>query len=187
MARPKMHINDKLRAELIGLNISELLKKNNITKKQFSEKLKIPYSTALDYLNGKTLMPLFIIQRCATLLNVKNSDIDSVYRDNINAKKIFAKNFKWYLQLSGKTQKDVAKDLGFTTSSLSEWVNGNMYPRIDKIEMIADYFNISISDLIDDNSSTLYDEYIFKYEHLDPISQEAVKTLIDIEYKRLND
>lgn len=188
MARPKMHINDKLRAELIGLNIGELLKKNNITKKQFSEKLNIPYSTALDYLNGKTLMPFFIIQKCSMLFNVKNSDIDSVYKNNTNAKKIFASNLKEYLKIKNITQQNIVDFLGISKTTVSEWLNAKKYPRIDKIEILANYLNVSISDLMDEHKAhtELYDEYIFKYEHLDPISQEAVKALIDIEYKRLN-
>lgn len=69
--------------------------------------------------------------------------------------KIFSNNLKRYIRLSGKSQVEIAHDLKFTTSALSEWVNGNMYPRIDKIQALADYFNIYKSDLTEDKSDSL--------------------------------
>lgn len=64
--------------------------------------------------------------------------------------RIFSSNLRHYIKLSGKSQVEIANDLNFTTSAMSEWVNGNMYPRIDKIQALADYFNIYKSDLTED-------------------------------------
>ena len=36
-------------------------------------------------------------------------------------------------------------------STVRDWTNGRAYPRIDKIEMLANYFGIQKSDLIEDN------------------------------------
>ena len=38
-------------------------------------------------------------------------------------------------------------------STLSDWINGNKYPRIDKIEILANYFGIEKSDLIEKRDS----------------------------------
>ncbi|MCL1951736.1 MAG: hypothetical protein FWF60_02790 [Oscillospiraceae bacterium] len=40
--------------------------------------------------------------------------------------------------------------LGVAYTTFSDWYNGNKYPRIDKIEMMANYFGILKSDLVED-------------------------------------
>lgn len=69
---------------------------------------------------------------------------------NIGNKETFAKNLSYYLMELGKTQKEVAEAIGVTPTSLNEWMKGKKYPRIDKIEMLAKYFGILKSDLIED-------------------------------------
>lgn len=65
-------------------------------------------------------------------------------------KEIMARNLRYYVELSGKTQKDLADLLGVSTSTFNDWMNAKKYPRIDKIEMLANYFGILKSDLIED-------------------------------------
>ena len=55
-------------------------------------------------------------------------------------KQIMANNIKWYLERSGKSQKDFCRDLGFRETTVSDWLNAKTYPRIDKIEKMANYF-----------------------------------------------
>lgn len=69
---------------------------------------------------------------------------------NIGNKETFAKNLNFYLDTTGKTQKEVAEAIGVTPASLNEWIKGKKYPRIDKIEMLAKYFGILKSDLIEE-------------------------------------
>lgn len=65
-------------------------------------------------------------------------------------KDIFAKNLQKYMVLSGKTQKELAEIIGVAPPTLNEWLKGKKYPRIDKIEKLANYFGILKSDLIED-------------------------------------
>ena len=66
------------------------------------------------------------------------------------SKEVFAKNLKHYMDLSEKNQKDVAEIVGVTAPTFNEWINGKKYPRIDKIQKLADYFGILKSDLIEE-------------------------------------
>ena len=75
---------------------------------------------------------------------------------NLGNKEIFAKNLAYYLDRSGKDQKEVALILGFAPSTFNEWLKGKKYPRIDKIEMIANYFGILKSDLIEEPGENGY-------------------------------
>ncbi len=68
---------------------------------------------------------------------------------DIGNAEVFAKNLKFYLEKSGKTQKEVALAIGVTPASLNEWIKAKKYPRIDKIEMLSMYFGILKSDLIE--------------------------------------
>ena len=65
-------------------------------------------------------------------------------------KDIFAKNLRYYIERSGKTQKDFAEIVGVAYSTFNDWINAKKYPRIDKIEILANYFGIQKSDLIEE-------------------------------------
>ncbi|MCI8282414.1 MAG: helix-turn-helix transcriptional regulator [Lachnospiraceae bacterium] len=51
-----------------------------------------------------------------------------------------------------KTQSDLINDLGFNKSAVSTWCNGTRLPRMDKVELLAQYFKISRSDLMEEKS-----------------------------------
>ena len=66
------------------------------------------------------------------------------------SKKVFAKNLTRYMELSGKNQKELAEIAGVSAPTFNEWVKGKKFPRIDKIQKMADYFGVLKSDLIED-------------------------------------
>ena len=71
---------------------------------------------------------------------------------DLGNKLTFSKNLKYYLERSGKDRKEVCSDLGFKYSTFCEWISAKKYPRIDKIELLANYFKILKSDLIEDKT-----------------------------------
>lgn len=70
-------------------------------------------------------------------------------------KKILSNNLKRLLRQNGKTQTDLANDLNFPETTVSNWMKANTYPRPDKIQMIADYFGVARSDLTEDKATNL--------------------------------
>lgn len=64
-------------------------------------------------------------------------------------KKIFSTNLNRYLELSQKTQREVAKAIGVIPSTFNTWCQGIALPRMGKVQALADYFGIEKSDLID--------------------------------------
>lgn len=66
------------------------------------------------------------------------------------SKETFAKNLRKYMEQSGKNQKELAVVAGVSAPTFNEWINGKKYPRIDKIQKLADYFGILKSDLIEE-------------------------------------
>lgn len=73
---------------------------------------------------------------------------------NLGNKEVIAKNLIHYVTRSGKTQKELAAIVGVAPSTFNDWLKGKKYPRIDKIEILADYFNILKSDLIEDKPAS---------------------------------
>lgn len=70
----------------------------------------------------------------------------------MNNKSIFATNLKKYMDINQKSRRDVCEALGFSYYTFCDWVNGKKYPRMDKVEMLANYFGILKSDLIEEKS-----------------------------------
>ena len=68
-------------------------------------------------------------------------------------KKIFANNLLFYLDQNEMKQNDLCSLLGVTKATISSWCNGNKMPRMDKIEKLAQIFNIQKSDLIEEKKS----------------------------------
>ena len=74
---------------------------------------------------------------------------------DLGNKAIMAENIKYYMDLNNKSRNDMCEALGFKYSTFTDWVNGKKYPRIDKIEMIANYFGIEKSDLVEKRDKSL--------------------------------
>ncbi|MFR2056942.1 MAG: helix-turn-helix domain-containing protein [Streptococcus salivarius] len=90
-------------------------------------------------------------------------------------KEIMSRNIKYYLQKSGKTRNDLVADLNLKYMTVSDWINGKTYPRIDKIEMLANYFGVMKSDLVEDRSTAqqivenyIVDKIVDTVKELDP-------------------
>ena len=69
---------------------------------------------------------------------------------DLGNKEIFAKNLRRYIEKTGKTQKQLAEIVGVAHSTFNDWATAKKYPRIDKIEILANYFGILKSDLIEE-------------------------------------
>ena len=72
--------------------------------------------------------------------------------NNLGNKKTMAENIQYYLDLHHKDRSDLCRDLGFKYTTVSNWLQGVKYPRIDKIELMARYFGISKADLVEKRS-----------------------------------
>jgi transcriptional regulator with XRE-family HTH domain len=77
---------------------------------------------------------------------------------NIGNKEVMAKNLEFYANRSGKTQRELAEVAGVAPSTFNDWMKAKKYPRIDKIEKLADYFGIMKSDLIEEKMTEEMDK-----------------------------
>lgn len=101
----------------------------------------------------------------------------------VENREIMAKNINKYLEQKGVTAKQMCEDLGFAPASVSDWRHGRTYPRIDKIEMMANYFHCSKADLVEEQKEipdyvpgTV--EIIDLYSKATPEQRQAVLNLL---------
>ena len=97
---------------------------------------------------------------------------------NIGNKETMSKNLKYYIERSGKDRRELAEIWGFPYSTVTEWINGKKYPRIDRIERMAAYFNILKSDLIEEKTQ----EQIEMHEKNDILSDVIIRMRTDDDF-----
>ena len=74
------------------------------------------------------------------------------------SRQVFSRNLRKYIADSGKTQKELADIVGVSAPTFNEWVSGKKFPRIDKIQKLADLFGILKSDLIEEKEKSATDD-----------------------------
>lgn len=112
---------------------------------------------------------------------------------DLGNKKIFAENLAYQMDLHGKKFRQMEAELGFPYSTIKSWATGENYPRIDKIEKLANYFGITKADLIEkqDHGTENTNHKISKEEDLPPltprdereIARDLEKMLADLDDK----
>ncbi|MGQ7550859.1 XRE family transcriptional regulator [Streptococcus suis] len=89
-------------------------------------------------------------------------------------------NLKYYMDKKGVDRNQLCSDLDLKYMTVSDWINAKTYPRIDKIELLANYFGINKSDLIEEKSTIPSSSIPF--QNFDPR-----KTILLSNYDKLND
>lgn len=72
----------------------------------------------------------------------------------VENKEIFANNLSFYMEKKGVDRNTLCADLNLKYTTVRDWLKGITYPRIGKIELLANYFNINKSDLIENKVIT---------------------------------
>ena len=72
----------------------------------------------------------------------------------VENKEIFANNLNFYMEKKGIDRNTLCADLNLKYTTVRDWLKGITYPRIGKIELLANYFNINKSDLIENKATT---------------------------------
>ena len=107
-------------------------------------------------------------------------------------KLLFSKRLKEIMANHDKTQGDLVRDLNFRQATVSDWLNGKKYPRMDKIEKLAHYFGLSINELLSTSSPaptlslTQQEETLIKkYRQLDADGRDRIDRQIAFELFQL--
>lgn len=63
---------------------------------------------------------------------------------------MFGKRLNYLRRISNVTQEQLGNFLGYTKNAISRWENGNSEPDLNTINKIANYFDVSVDYLIND-------------------------------------
>lgn len=87
--------------------------------------------------------------------------------------KIIAKNLKRIFYEHNKTQADVARDLNISKATISSWLNGTRVPRMNKIDLLCHYFNVTRAEIMEEYDPDGHDYY------LNPETATAAQEIFD--------
>ena len=102
----------------------------------------------------------------------------------MNSRDIFINNLKAIMKEKKVSRKQLAEGLNVPYTTLTDWCTGRIFPRVEKINLIADYFNIKKSDLIEEiteeDDDALYDDVV-KVDVFSKVSLDNTYHIIDVE------
>lgn len=70
-------------------------------------------------------------------------------KNNLGNKEIMAKNIRRFLEIKHMTIKDLASAIDVPYNTVGDWTRADAYPRIDKIERMANLFGVTKADLVE--------------------------------------
>lgn len=92
--------------------------------------------------------------------------MDKTIKTDLGNKEVFSRNLSRCIKRSDKPQRELAKAIGVHPATICDWLSGRTYPRMDKLQLIADFFGVSKSELVED-------EYVAK----ETVSEKEQKLL----------
>lgn len=155
---------------MFAKNLKYLRQLHNIDQLQLAEALgRKSASSISEWESGKYTPKIGVLSMISSYFNVdlddmmtkdlelENSMQSWSWSDQTNTsdtsdeqqKIIFATNLKHLIDKSEKTQKEVATAIGVSPQTLNTWLQRIALPRMGKIQLLADYFGISKTDLMD--------------------------------------
>lgn len=72
--------------------------------------------------------------------------------ERASAREVFRQNLNYYMKKKGIDQAHIVSALNITASTVSDWVNGKKYPRVDSMQRLADLLGVKMSVLTEDHT-----------------------------------
>lgn len=139
---------------ILAENLRLLIAKSGKSRQVVSEDINVAYSTFTDWCNGNKYPRIEKIETLARYFGVSvsalvGSEKVSIETDPSDNRAVFAENLRFFIKRSGRTQREIADFIGVTPATFNEWTKGKKYPRIEKIELLAQYFGVTKAELIE--------------------------------------
>lgn len=80
--------------------------------------------------------------------------------NNLGNKETMAKNIQRFLDEHGMSRTELANRIPAPYTTVSSWIKGEFYPRIDKIERMAEIFGVTKADLVEDYAPGVDDDVV---------------------------
>ena len=117
-------------------------------------------------------------------------------KDNQKEKIVFSNNLKKLVANSNLPQREIANRIKVSPQTFNTWTQGIAIPRMKRIQLLADFFDVEKSDLIDEKTvidnqdiSVMVDDLMnnlnstqtlmYKGEPMDEVTKELVRASIE--------
>jgi len=117
-------------------------------------------------------------------------------KENQKEKIIFSNNLKKLVANSNLPQREIANRIKVSPQTFNTWTQGIAIPRMKRIQLLADFFDVEKSDLIDEKTvidnqdiSVMVDDLMnnlnstqtlmYKGEPMDEVTKELVRASIE--------
>lgn len=71
---------------------------------------------------------------------------------------IFSENLQKLMIRQGKTQADICRRFKISSATASDWYNGKKMPRADKLQALATWLGVNLSDLLEEGKTSYYED-----------------------------
>lgn len=136
-------------------NLRCYISKSGRTQSEIADALGIPLMTFNDWVRGKTYPRIDKLEMLAQYFGVSKSEliekkqVSGGEKQRADSRIAFSSNLRLCMAKAGKSRREVSEAIGVSYFTFSDWCNGKKYPRIEKLEALAEYFGVSVPDLID--------------------------------------
>ena len=107
------------------------------------------------------------------------------------ARMAFPRILKMYMERNRMNQSDIADKLHVSKQTVSDWINGKKFPRVDKMQELADLFGVLMSDMYTPSATLKESAFSMRLNQIevdlitafrnadDRAREDAMKTLMD--------
>lgn len=124
------------------------------TQEQIANKLEVETKTVSKWYNkvhNITSFNIYILKETFNLTLEDLGAIEYIPDENEKQKIIFATRLHYLLKNNRMKQSDIVENLGFSKYQISHWLNCENFPELYAIRQIANFFNVSLDYLLNEN------------------------------------
>lgn len=100
--------------------------------------------------------------------------------------RIISTNLTRLMERNSVTQRELSEVVGLSESAVSKWISCSNSPNMGSIQKIADYFRVSISDIVEEKDDEDYSNLVMEgrflmdaIPNMTPAKQRRLKQLYD--------
>lgn len=98
----------------------------------------------------------------------------------INNRQIFSANLVFFMSINNVSRNQLSEDLQINYRTLCDWIHARKYPRIDKIEKLANYFGVTKAALIEQHENSMTTSGLLHITEIyDDMNEAGQKALVD--------
>ena len=139
--------------KVFGENLACFMKKTGKTQAELAEIVGVSNPTFSDWVHGKKYPRIDKIEKLAQCLGVSKAELIEKREmaeecHKADSRAIFSNNLQQLMVRKGVSRKEVSEAIDVSYYTFTTWCNGTKYPRIESMELLADYFGVSVPELM---------------------------------------